>query len=132
MTESLHDLAWGCVGIALMVWIGSCHPLHAQEREPTPQFKALKWTLRGVIIADAITTHVAIRNYHAREVMMPMGNPWVIDTALGFQTISAPRSLSVIDELDHPTLARWLGWTLVAIHAGAVANNLHQMQRAGR
>lgn len=98
--------------------------------EPDTHLKVVSWALRGVVVADAISTHVAIVRYGARETIIPSQKPWIIDGVLGAQAYFGTKNLSTLDALDHPKLARVIGWTCVALHAVAVANNVRQMRGA--
>lgn len=100
------------------------------QAEPDTHLKVVSWALRGIVVADAISTHVAIVHYGARETIIPSQKPWIIDGVLGAQVYSGPKVIRALDELDHPKLARVLGWSCVALHAMAVANNVRQMRGA--
>lgn len=100
------------------------------QAEPDTHLKVMNWALRSVVAVDVISTHIALTHYGARETIIPSQKPWIIDAALGAQAYTGPKSLRVLDELDHPKLARAIGWTCVALHAVAVVNNVRQMRGA--
>lgn len=89
--------------------------------------KPLLLTLNLLIGADSATTHIGLR-MGAQELFLPTQNPAFVHVISAGQAVSLTWTLARWEK-RHPKLVRWIGWTVVGIRAGAVVNNIYQIQK---
>lgn len=82
---------------------------------------ALVWFLS--FGADAISTHNAITQRGAHELLLPSQNPYVIDELVVGEAVIGWWALVKINP-NHPKIARTLYWLCVATHSTAAIHNV--------
>ena len=77
---------------------------------------------------DAATTTVVL-NHGGHEALLPTQNVAVIDAIVAAQAILEVRAIQKLRADGHDKLATRLAWTIVAIRAAIVVNNVAQIRR---
>ena len=78
--------------------------------------------------SDAATTHYALTQRNAKEVVMPTQNPYAIDGIVAGEAALTSLGLYHLNR-KHPSIARVVGWSMIALRGAVVVHNVEQLRK---
>ncbi len=77
---------------------------------------------------DAASTHYALTQRNAKEVVIPTQNPFAIDAIVLGEAGLASFGLNRLNH-DHPKLTKIVGWSIIGMRSFVVTRNIMELRK---